>query len=322
MQRLMNTFSWIFAVSFLGMTSCTIETAQPIKSQTLVIASDFLYAEDTLFFKSFVEKNDIRLVIRHLSTDQIIDEVQEKGYNSGIDMVLAQNMQTPIKLNKSGVLQDMIEQTTAIKSQNIYISYKHNFIGIGLDPFVFKYTWDSLREIQYYQDLSRYPTYHTLSESDKLSFLSPIRKERKRAKTYEWIKKWVNQTALRPLNGPWNDSAQVVLCKYSQLETFKDSIWENYAVDYFYPNENRAGVYFDVVNLSIVHQAEHFPVAQKFLAHCQNSGYNATLNEELNRFPIYDYLKARTEGPKFYPAHIDELLQYHDILERMLQTLN
>lgn len=287
----------------------------------MVIASDFLHAQDTVLFKDFVEKNEVQITIRHLSPSQIIDAVQNKGYNSGIDMVLSQNMRTPIELNKSGVLHDMVEKEGAIKSQNEYISYKHNFIGIGLDPFVIKYTNDSIRDVKYYQDLSNYPNYHTLSEADMLSFLSPIRKEQKRAKTFEWIERWTKQTKLRPENGPWNDSLQVVLCKYSQLESFKDSIWKEYSEGHYFPNEDRLGVYFDVVNLSIVLQAEHFTDAEKFLEHCQNSGYNAMLNRKWNRFPVYDYLKARLDGPKFYPSHIDQLLQYQDVLARMLKKL-
>ncbi|MCJ8292555.1 MAG: hypothetical protein HRT58_21650 [Crocinitomicaceae bacterium] len=308
--------------SLLAMTSCSIETAEPLKSQALVIASDLLHAEDTVLFQNFTKNNGIRIIILHLSPDQIIATIKKKGYNSGIDMVLSQNMQTPIKLNKSGILHDMVEQVSKTKSPNQYISYKHNFIGIGLDPFVFKYTNDSVRGVKHYQDLNSHHHYHTLSKSDMLSFLSPIRKERNRAKTYEWTRKWNQQSIFRPENGPWNDSAKVVLCKYSQLETFQDSIWQKYPENHFFPNEDRAGVYYDLMTLSIVQQAEHFTEAQKFLAYCQNSGYNATLNAELNRFPIYDYLKARTEGPKFYPSHIDQLLQYHDVLERMLHKLN
>lgn len=322
MQGLIKSFSWISALFLFGLVSCSIETAQPAKSQALVIASDFLDAKDTSIFSDFVRKNDVRIEIRHLSPDEIIAEVQEKGYNSGIDLIFSQNMQTPIKLNRSGVLQDLVEAESEIKEQNKYISYKHNFVGIGLDPFVFKYTIDSLRQITSYQELSKYPHYHTLSNSDMISFLSPIRKKMNRTKTSEWTKKWNSMSTLRPEKGPWNDTAKVVLCKYSQLETFKDSIWMNYPDDHYFPNENRSGVYYDLVSLAIVKQAEHFADAQKFMEYCQNSGYNATLNRKIHRFPIYNYLKARSEGPKFFLSHVDELLQYHDVIERMLDKLN
>jgi len=161
-----------------------------------------------------------------------------------------------------------------------------------------------------------------LSEADIVSFLSPIRKERNRAITYEWMKKWNQQSTFRTENSSWNDSAEVVLCKYSQLNQENDSTWQDFAEGHYFPNEDRAGVYFDVMTLSIVRQAEHYSDAQKFIAHCQNSGYNDMLNRKLNRFPIYEYLKARTEGPKFYPVNIDELLQYHDVLSRMFDKLN
>ncbi|MDG1331068.1 MAG: hypothetical protein P8P74_01975 [Crocinitomicaceae bacterium] len=322
MQRLIRPFLWISVLLFLGISACTVETAESIKSQALVVASDFLHEKDTVLFKDFIRKNDVRLIIRHLTPDQMINEIESKGYNSGIDLVLSDNMQTPIKLNKNGILQDLVESSSEIETQNPYISYKHNFVGIGLDPFVYKYTSDSIREPKNYRDLNKVRHYHTLSSSDIISFLSPIRRRMNRAKTYEWAREWTENSTFRPEKGPWDDSTQVVLCKYSQLETFNDSVWQRYPSGHHFPNGESAGVYFDLMSISIVQQAEHFSDAQKFLEHCQNSGYNATLNRKLNRFPIYDYLKSRLEGPKFYSTHIDQLLKYHDVLDRMLDKLN
>lgn len=322
MLHLIRSFSWIFSLLFLGISACSIEAAQPIKSQALVIASDFLHEGDTVLFKDFSRKNDVRLIIRHLSAKQMISEIESKGYNSGIDLVISDNMQTPIKLNKNGILQDLVELKNEVQTQNPYVSYKHNFVGIGLDPFVFKYTSDSIRKPNNYQSLNGVTHYHTLSKSDLISFLSPIRRKMNRAKTYDWAKEWKEHSSFRPEKGPWGDSAQVILCKYSQLKTFSDSIWKTYPDGHYFPNTNKAGVYFDLMSISIVQQAEHYSDAQRLLEYCQNSGHNATLNKELNRFPIYDFLKLRTEGPKFYSTHIDQLLKYHDVLERMLDKLD
>ena len=322
MQPLTRSFLWVFVLLLLGVGSCSIESAKPIKSQALVIASDFLYEKDSILFKDFSKKNEVRLIIRHLSPDQMITEIESKGYNSGIDLILSDNMQTPITLNKNGILQDLVEIESGVKTQNPYISYKHNFIGIGIDPFVFKFTSDSIQEPTSYLDLSKSQHYHTLSKSDIISFLSPIRRKMNRAGTYNWAKKWKEKSSLRPEKGPWSDSTHVVLCKYSQLKSFKDSVWNNYPAGCYFPNKERDGVYFDMVSISIVQQAEHFSDAQKFMEHCQNSGYNATLNKKLNRFPIYDYLKSRSKGPQFHPSHIDQLLKYYDVLGRMLDKLN
>lgn len=322
MRHLTRPFSWILILFLVGLASCSIETAQSVKSQALVIASDFLHEEDTVLFKDFIRKNDVRLVIRHLSADQMISEIESKGYNSGIDVVLSHNMQTPIRLNKRKILQDLVELETDIKNQNPYISYKHNFVGIGLDPFVFKYTSDTVREPTNYYDLTKVVHHHSLSKSDIISFLSPIRRKMNRAKTYDWAKKWKEKSSFRPKKGPRGDSSQVVLCKYSQLENFTDSIWATYPDGHYFPNAEKGGVYFDLMSVSIVRQAEHFSDAQNFMKHCQNSGYNAKLNKELDRFPIYDYLQARSEGPQFYSVHIDELLKYHDVLERLFEKLN
>lgn len=286
-----------------------------------MIASDFLNAEDAKLFKKFSQKNNVRIKIRHLSADQIISIVEEKGYGSGIDLVFSKNMHSAVKLNKKGIFHDLIESKNEAKSENPYISYKHNFIGIGLDPFVFKYTNDTLRGIKHYEDLTEHPHYHTLSDFDKLSFLAPVRKKQNRVETYNWAKKWNDQSTLRPEKGPWNDSAEVVLCLYSQLNTFGDSIWMKYPTDCFFPNQDRKGAYYDLITLSIIQQAEHFSDAQKFVEYYQNSGANTRLNANLNRFSIYKYLNARKYKPKFHPAKLDELLKYHDVLVRIIDKL-
>jgi len=322
MQSQIKSFFWFIPLLLAGISACSIESAKPVKSQALVIASDFLHEEDTVLFSDFAQKTDIQLIIRHISPDQLISEVESKGYNSGIDLVLSKNMYTQVRLNKKGILQDLIPAEDDAKTQNRYISYKHNFIGIGLDPFVFKYTSDSLQSAKRYHDLSNTPHYHTLSEAEIISFLSPYRWKANRVKTYEWAVEWNKNSAIRPEKGPWRDSMQLVLCKHSQLNSFSDSVWMCYPEGFYFPEGSGNGVYFDLMSISIIQQAEHYSDAQKFIEHCQNSGHNALLNQKLDRFPIYDYLTSRKNGPKFYPVHIDELLKYYDVLERMLDKIN
>jgi hypothetical protein len=322
MRRMMTSFSWIIGSLIVMISSCTIETAKPASNHQLVIASDFLHAEDTLLFTEFSKKHSIRLVIRHLSIEEIIGKMEEKGFNSGIDMVLSKSMHSSIQLNNNGILHDLVLDETKAKSQNPFISYKHNFVGIGLDPFVFRFPNDTVHEAENYSDLLKQFHYHTLSNEDQICFFSPIRKERNRVQTYEWMQKWHAKSRLRPEKGPWSDSAKVILTKYSQIDAYSDSTWLAFVSESYFPNQQRKGVYFDVVTLSIVRQADHFSNAQKFMAHCQNAGYNATLNRKWHRFPIYEYLAARKEGPQFYPAKLDELLQYHVVLKRMISKRN
>ncbi len=318
MLRCLVPFSFFTALILSGFTSCDIETAEAKKSQRLIIASDFLHVQDTLIFKEFVRENNVRVVIRHLSGNKIIEKIKREGFNSGLDIVLTKNMNTALRLNNVGALHDFEKNENDVQSQNPYISYTHNFVGIGLDPFVFKYPVDSVRTARHYQDLMKTKHYYTLSDADILSFLSPIRKERNRANTYEWIKNWKKNGSLRPAKAPWSDSAKVILCKYSQLDAFQDSIWSNYSKTIHFPNTDRAGVYFDLVCVSIVQQAEHFTEAQKFLAFCQNAGHNTVINSRIKRFPVYPCLSALKNGPPFYPVKIDQLVQYHEVLRRVL----
>ncbi len=115
-------------------------------------------------------------------------------------------------------------------------------------------------------------------------------------------------------------SCENIILTEGQLMTYVAS--GNKILRKYFPNKNKSGVYFDLITLSIVKQAENYSNVQKFIEHCQNSGYNASLNKKLGRFPIYDYLKVRSRGPKFHTSQIDDLLQYHDVLSRMFDKLN
>jgi hypothetical protein len=302
-------------------TSCSIEMAKPEKKQRLVIASDFLHEEDTLIFRQFVQKHKIRVVIRHLSPEDLIKKLNNSRFNSGIDLVLAQNSYTALRLNNLGMLHDFEIIPGASPNSNPYISYKHNFVGIGLDPFVFNYPVDSIRTATRYRDLRTQPSYHLLSNWDLLSFFSPLRRETNQGKTYSWIKDWKAHSARRPENGPWSDSVRVNLCKYSQLTTFEDSTWQSYSAEIAFPESRGMGTHYELIVLAIVDQAEHFDAAQKFIEFCENPGHNEMLNKKINRFPIYDFLEVRQSGPRFYPVPIDRLVQFDEMILRMLRKL-
>lgn len=299
-------------------TSCSVEMAKPEKKQSLVIASDFLNEEDTILFKQFVQKHKIRVIIRHLSPADLIAKLKASRFNSGIDLVLAQNSYTALRLNNLGMLHDLQKTVDVSPNANPYISYKHNFIGIGLDPFVFNYPVDSIRTATRYHDLRTKPSYHLLSDWDVLSFLSPIRKETNQSKTYDWMKDWLAHSAVRPEKGPWSDSVRVNLCKYSQLTSVEDSTWLSYSSEIAYPESRGMGTHYELVVLAIVDQAEHFDAANKFISFCENPGHNDVLNKKMHRFPIYDFLEIRKNAPRFYPSQIDKLVQYQEMILRML----
>lgn len=322
MQYSVRILLYLILLPLMVGSACTVKSAKAEKNHAITIASDFLHPEDSVLFANFAQRNDLHITIRHLSLNELISEVETKGYNSGIDLVFSQNTRTPIELNKKGLLQNLVEPEDKLTSQNHYISYRHNFIGVGLDPFVITFRNDSLRRKTTYNDLTKTPHFHTLSKADMISFLSPIRRRKDRIITYKWATEWDASSMKYPEKGSKRDSMKMTLCKHSQLNSFKDSIWQQAATTPYFPNQNQSGAYFDLATVSIIRQAEHYIDAQKLIEYFQNPGFNNVLNQKIGRFPIYDYVESRKEGPKFYRSNIDELLKYYDVIDRMLDKIN
>ncbi len=320
MKQFNLRFTVIAIISTLTLLSCHIKQAKVTIENTLVIASDYLTKGDTILFTHFSEKNKLRIVIKPMTTDAVIGLMRNKEYNSGLDLVLSASSHSTFRLWQEKLLQPIYEDDITNNDDNEYVSYKYSYVALGIDPFVIYYPSDTLLTARTYQDLFKTRHYHFLNRDDILSFLGPLRKYKDQVETFNWIERWDSVTVeLASFN---SDTIPAILTRYSQISKLRDSLNTNLLDDkILFPNGLRKGCYYDVLPMAIIKQAENYILAKKFIEYCTNPGHNSIINDQLNTFPLYDYLESRSIDLKLNPVGNEILLQYHPMIERILNKL-
>ena len=271
---------------FLGLflVSCKIEEAKPEISKKLVLASDFLEPKDTLLFEGFSKKYSIHLEILNLSAEKIAQKLKKEGFNTTIDLVFVNSLNSVIALEKNkfhklntNFLKDKIPGLKAFKNATWLVA--------GLDPFVFSYIPDSTNTAKTYSDLSNNFTWASPQSIDELSVLLAHRGSLSK-KDAEWKKEVIQN------NDPYNSendsvkNTQFLVVKHSFLIKNK-SLLKNKRRVLFFPKENSPGCFADRWSIAVIDQAKNYESAQIFLIYYSKLSLNNTFIKQYGVFPAF-----------------------------------
>ena len=309
-------FIVVILVNIMLLSSCYIKSAKAPVVKTLVIASDFLSEEDTVLFADFSKKYGVRLEIRPMTADAIIGLMRNTDYNSGLDLILSESSHSAFRLSNEGLLQNIDPEDKEFDLEHNFVSDKYSYVALGIDPFVIQYAPDSLVNARTYKDLFIIPHYHALNRDDILVFLSPLRHEKNQVEAYNWVENWNGVSQELTDSDSLVDSLHATLIRYSHLAA--DQIDKGTT---YFPKGLKKGIYYDVITMAIVKQAENYVTTRLFIQHYSNPGNNSDINDKLGTFPLFDYLPARQGAFQLSPLSNETLLQYHLVIQRILNKL-
>jgi len=314
------SFLLILSSLFLFLTGCYVENASSEKNITLVIASDYLEEADTAIFSDFCKQEKVRVEIRHFDADNLIGEIRNKEFDHGIDIVMMKSLYSIYNLHSVNLFHSVNHITKDLENLKPFFSNEHNYIGVGVDPFVCVSNPDTNIIIRNYNDLKSVSYINTLEEEDLIPMLSPIMGKMNKVKCYNWTKAFLeNQTNLRNVNRYQVKSIPVVLTTLENYNTnFKnDSILSHYT-NLTYPNSSSSGTFYNLRTVCITGQAQHFTLATAFIKHYLSAGNNKSLNRKLNTVSLTD----NSNGIMLYRSDSKDLIQYYVMIRRILGRLN
>jgi ABC-type Fe3+ transport system substrate-binding protein len=305
-------FSLLFIVLF---NACTIEKAHPSKKQHLRIASDCLTRKDEKLLRNFEKKYKIDIHIVPISVDSIQQLLKKEGLATNIDCILVGSVYDMASISEAKMLhQNSMKDVTKQLSPK-YISDKKDFIGIGFDPYVFLTKNDTLVKWKNYADLvANYQfTSDLITKTDLYPYYSTVYAKIQKSGQKQ-VKKWMSQF-LKNKQTSLNDSLQMngtsaFFTLYSHYEKNKSTFKHLKKFNLIFPNQRKAGVYYNMVCFGVVKQARNYTNAQLFLNYLLIDNVNKRIAHRLSFYPIitgrqsaFSYQNKRFKKSSVSPIH-------------------
>jgi hypothetical protein len=264
---------FIIIVFVFFISSCKIETAGPDYQADLIIASNFLKEQDTLYYRGFEKKTGINIKIRSLSADSIQQILKSKGYNSKIDLVFLKSI-TDIKDFQVGFFHEFQYNYAKNKLTFFKPIMNNKWLVAGIDPYVFSYIKDSTERPTNYNQLTAGYLWATPNEENLDVFLAHVKYNLRKNKKFgfkQWNQKFKRNQVLYDNGTDSVASIQFLLSKESDI--ISDSrLSKQQKRILSYPNGGSTCPYADRYCIALVNQSVNFYNGKRLLKYIQLCG--------------------------------------------------
>ena len=257
---------YIILISVLIFTSCSLETAGPDYQTDLVIASNFLKAKDTIYYKGFEKRTGINIKILNMSADSIQQILKSKGYNAKIDLVFLNSL-TDVKDFETTYFHEF-QYKYAKKHLSFYkpiLEYK--WLVAGIDQYVFTYFQDSTERPTNYNDLTNGFLWATPNEENLDIFLAHIKYNLRKNNEHgfkEWKQNFKRNQVIYDEGTDSTASIQFLLSKESDIKSNSNLSKQKRRV-ISYPTRNSGCTFADRYCIGLVDQSLNFYNAKRLL---------------------------------------------------------
>lgn len=300
----------------LFLQSCKTEIAAPDKPKELIIVSDFLEAKDSLLFNDFSKEKNIHVQVKNMEVNKIIGAFRNSEYGTGIDMVILKSLYDVNRLAKLDCFNSISSLKDSLEHIKSYTSFKYNYVGFAINPYILAYNPDSIINSRTYGDLVYNKFYTRLTNEELIPMLAPIMGKFNKAESFQWIKDF---NANKKTTFSANDSVKVCLTTLTKYHSRakKDSTIQSYS-ELIYPNAQSKGTFYDLYTFTIVKQAENFTHAKEFIIYYTEEAKNKKLAEHFQLIPT----TINSSSYRFYKEKSTYLLQYYATIRRVYSKIN
>lgn len=284
-----SSFKTVFTFMLIVLISaCTIDKARPTKKQHLYIASDCLTKKDEKLFRNFEKSTKINIHIVSMTSDSLMILLKKEGLTTTIDCVISSSVYDMDNLSDSKFLQEKSIDLAKGIIPSKFISEKKDYIGFGIDPYVLLAQNDSTNKWRNYSDINGKLAFTTdlKSKSDLLPFYSIVFAKLEKSKPkviYSWCETF-SKNKVNVANDTLKlNATKVLFTLYSHYENNKKELKK---LNLIFPNQRKAGSYYNMPCFGIIKQARNYSNAKLFLIYMAHDNVNKRLNNRLKMFPI------------------------------------
>lgn len=302
----------LLLLGFLVLLSvgCSGPLAKPDPNPKLVVATDHIAPGDTSLFRSFEKKYKVKIELKEMSADSLIQLYKKDRYNTGIDVILIHKLFDMRKIAVAGMLEPIHEELPETSIHN----HKNTYVACGFDPFVCISRSDKNTAVHIYDDLSRIPYINMLSIKSEAHFFAGFEFKLNRVRTYKRIEK-IKKTGMT-YSPHAADSALAVFTTLSDYQLHKSDSTMKRFTEISYPNRSTSGVFHDLLTFGIIEQSSNYNSSKKLLEWLSDPA----VNKKFTKSRGYQSLTSNREYA-IYSVDPDKLTQYHLMILRMIEEL-
>ena len=317
----MNFIRFVYSCFFLllmliSFNSCSIESAKAPEEKKLIILSDYLQNSDTILFRNFILKEHISVEIFNMESNRIIGLMRNQGNNVQADLILTKSLYDMHKMYRRELLQDLFFEDEIDPNTLKISSIRYRYIGLGIDPFIIANSHK--KKVRTYNELTEYDFINTLGEQELTPMLSPVSSKLERVKANRWIQAFSqHKRSIKSISDTLRNNLPI-LTTYSEYNTNTDSLFQFKERFLTYPNGRSSGTFYNVRAAGIIHQAQNYNSAKKFLSFYAKMHNNLRFNESIHTLSIFE------ESAPFrrYKTPPEELVKYYQTVDRVLHRIN
>lgn len=293
-----------------------IENARLPHVRKMVIASDYIQISDSILFKNFTKSTGIHVEIVNLPGRDIYNLIKKDPDNCGIDLLMLRSENQLHKFCMSKFVQNLNEADSSDLGLPKYTSFKYDYIGYAVDPFVIASDKRS-RIIRTYNDLTHHPFINDLNKNEAICLLAPVSRKIPKGKAQSWVQSFYNQALTPALVG---DSLMATLpvlsMRSSIMSPAKAKIARHRSMVIL--RSGNAGSFYSLKTFAFVNQCENYSEARTFVKYFMREDKNQYLAKR------FDFISVHKAEEVFRPYKIstEELFQYYTLIERWLEKLN
>lgn len=293
----MNPLKIILIAFLFVFTGCSVETVPKNKKVHLTIASDYLQPSDTVLFSRLTDSLHLSLEIRKMSSDQLIGEVRNERFNTGIDLVM---MRSAFDVNRLRRL-NIFHPLTTSQLRNRWKD--HNVIPLAIDPYVRINKIDSLFHLN--DSLVKPKTYQMMSNEELVVFLSF---------DFDYSDPVLASGSIKKAKGIFTNSRMdlwrcndLIMLESDWKVASRDSLFRQF--NWNHPIETDT---YNVLTIGIMNQAQNFKSAIPFIRLLRSENFiNPLINKaNASEIPVHSgSIKLELEDQIQYFVRIERLLR-------------
>ena len=308
-----------FILVLIGLNSCSIPEVQPAAKSTVVLASDFLYAKDSVLFANFEKQQKVKVKIKHLSADSILAHFKDYQYNSQFDGVLLYSTYTLNKLSNAQVLhplsKKLLDAPQGAKSPN------NDWFVFGIDPYVIDFGRGKTKQFAYNELTHDVKWEPVLTKEESTAFYASVLHQFGRSNMHKSMQ-WLQEMKDHMYSSKIADTlpkAAFTLTRFSKAQKEYHHI--------ILPTQGRIGVFYDGVGIASVRHSKKYVAITKLQSYLLNSFNNQAITGKLFLFPIqnpngHSDFKFQNDYPTFFRGTPRQTTKEYRDMERVLRKLD